>query len=445
MDQKIVFSEKLSKADSLILENLEADIKDVATRPQSKANGHTQTANGSANQPEEGDVVTKEEALRDEAALAIMTGMNDPNSTYFEPAVFNTWDLSTLGKLPPVLDRLLKSYVELGKSIVRVETDVVMLTHMILYFTTSVPSALWLFCHFTWAHGVMHTVMQVSYTGAYTLMMHQHIHGRGVLARPYAWLDLAFPYLLDPLMGHTWNSYFYHHVKHHHVEGNGPDDLSSTIRYQRDSLWHFLHYVGRFYFFVWFDLPLYFIRKNRPSFALKAAFWEFSSYALQYTMWKLNWRASIFVFLLPLAIMRLGLMIGNWGQHALVDRDEPDSDYRSSITLIDVPSNRHCFNDGYHTSHHLNPMRHWREHPVAFLKAKHTYASNGALVFHDIDYLFMTVTLLRKDYARLAQCMVPIGEKQIRMTMEERAAMLRRHTTAFTEEEIKAKFGNAKT
>lgn len=89
-------------------------------------------------------------------------------------------------------------------------------------------------------------------------------------------------------------------------------------------------------------------------------------------------------------------------------------------------------------------MRHWREHPVAFLKAKHTYASNGALVFHDIDYLFMTVTLLRKDYARLAECMVPIGEKQIRMTMEERAAMLRRHTTAFTEEEIKAKFGNAK-
>lgn len=128
-----------------------------------------------------------------------------------------------------------------------------------------------------------------------------------------------------------------HHVKHHHVEGNGPDDLSTTIRHQRDNVWHFLQYVGRFYFFIWFDLPGYFIRKNRPTAALKAAFWEFSSYALQYTMWKLNWRAAIFVFLLPLAIMRFGLMIGNWGQHALVDRDEPDSDYRSSITLLDVP------------------------------------------------------------------------------------------------------------
>lgn len=107
-------------------------------------------------------------------------------------------------------------------------------------------------------------------------------------------------------------------------------------------------------------------------------------------------------------------------------------------------SNRHCFNDGYHTSHHLNPLRHWREHPVAFLKAKHTYASQEALVFHDIDYLMITFKLLQKDYMHLAKCMVPIGERQIRMTLEERAAMLQRHTKAFTEEEIKAKFGGVK-
>lgn len=52
----------------------------------------------------------------------------------------------------------------------------------------------------------------------------------------------------------------------------------------------------------------------------------------------------------------------------------------------------------------------------------------------------MTFSLLRKDYAFLAKCMVPIGEKQIRMTMDERIAMLKRHTAAFTEEEIQAKF-----
>lgn len=108
--------------------------------------------------------------------------------------------------------------------------------------------------------------------------------------------------------------------------------------------------------------------------------------------------------------------------------------------LTVLQSNRHCFNDGYHTSHHLNPLRHWRDHPIAFLKGKKTYADQGALVFHNIDYLMMSVTLLRKDYMHLAKCLVPIGEAQIKMTMEERAAMLKRHTQAFTEEDIKVKF-----
>ncbi len=39
---------------------------------------------------------------------------------------------------------------------------------------------------------------------------------------------------------------------------------------------------------------------------------------------------------LPFALLRLGLMAGNWGQHAFVDDEDPDSDYRSSITTIDV-------------------------------------------------------------------------------------------------------------
>jgi hypothetical protein len=103
-------------------------------------------------------------------------------------------------------------------------------------------------------------------------------------------------------------------------------------------------------------------------------------------------------------------------------------------------SNRFCYNDGYHTSHHLNPLRHWREHPIAFLKQKETYARQQALVFHNIDYVMMTVKVLQKDYMHLAKCMVPIGN-QVDMTLDERAEMLRRKTRKFTEEEIKVKFG----
>lgn len=360
MDRNLVFAKDLSKADALVLRNLEADIKDVESKAALNGNG---TTNGNSElseftfitnaftnacamainctilipKPEQRrNANLTDEDVRDEAAIATMTALNDPKSSHFEPSVFNNWDLSDL-KPSPVLDRLLKSYVNLGNSVVRHETDVVFLTHLILYFTTSVPSALWLFYHFNWFHGVFHTIMQVSYTGTYTLMMHQHIHGRGILQKQFGWFDGTFPYLLDPLMGHTWNSYFYHHVKHHHVEGNGPNDLSSTIRYQRDSLLHFLHYVGRFYFFVGFELPLYFLKKAQYVSAAKVAFWEFGNYAMIWFLFTVNARAATFVVLLPLMVMRFGLMIGNWGQHALVDRDEPDSDYRSSITLIDVP------------------------------------------------------------------------------------------------------------
>ena len=126
------------------------------------------------------------------------------------------------------------------------------------------------------------------------------------------------------------------HAKHHHDEGNGPNDLSSTLRYQRDDLYHFLHYVGRFCLLIWLDLPLYFIRSGQLALAVKAASWELCYYLALYILWCHHARATFVLFILPLLLLRLGLMVGNWGQHAFVDHQEPDSDYRSSITLIDV-------------------------------------------------------------------------------------------------------------
>ncbi|KAM0332021.1 hypothetical protein ACHAQA_002287 [Verticillium albo-atrum] len=458
----VVFDPRLTKADVLVLRSLAAGCGAELPEKQQLAKNDLKRRVNSSHEPD-GDEIRKNSATQDldDAAIGALAGLNDPADPRFEPTVFNGTDLDEL-KLPPVLDAwLLRPYIRMARSIVRVDTDVVMLTHLLLYFSTSVPSAAFLFWRFSWVHAIIHLLMQGSYMGAYTLLMHQHIHMRGVLEKRFFVFDSLFPYVLDPLMGHTWNSYFYHHVKHHHVEGNGPDDLSSTIRYQRDNIYHFLHYVGRFLVLVWLDLPLYFMRKGRTVLALKTAFWELSSYAVQIMLFRLNPRATFIVLILPFTLLRFALMVGNWGQHAFVDHDEPASDYRSSITLIDVAvrlpyrdlftdleadfllqSNRHSFNDGYHTSHHLNPLRHWREHPLSFMKGKDLYASQQALVFHNIDYIMITVRLLAKDYLTLAKCMVPIGT-QVTTTMEERVALLKSHTRQFTEEEISAKFGNA--
>ncbi|KAK4100485.1 fatty acid desaturase [Parathielavia hyrcaniae] len=446
--EKLVLSPELTIQDTLVLRNLADDIaRHQHTKPTLKVEGDEGYLSAGSTSQEASDTKYGISAERDAADIDKLSGFNDPSSEDFEPTVISALDLRDLrARLPAaVYDHVVQPYIVWAQGLVRHETDVIMLTHLILYLATSLPSALWLFYRFSYLHGVLHFAMQVWYMGPYTLMMHQHIHMRGILAkRPLLrLLDAAFPYVTDPLMGHTWNSYFYHHVKHHHVEGNGPEDLSSTVRYQRDSLLHFLHYLGRFYLLVWLDLPLYFLRKGRTANAARAAFWELSNYAAMYTLFRLNSRATTFVLLCPLLLMRLGLMVGNWGQHAFVDADEPDSDFRSSITLIDVPSNRYCYNDGYHTSHHLNPLRHWRHHPVAFLKQKEVYANEKALVFHNIDYLMITISLLRKDYLHLARCLVPMGD-QMDMTLEERAAMLRRTTRRFTEEEIREKFGKGK-
>ncbi|KJZ75874.1 hypothetical protein HIM_04698 [Hirsutella minnesotensis 3608] len=452
MKRQLVFDDALTRADRVVLGNLAKDIEcwssiegtessDASTgRDSGLGSDEGSSLNGKSLRGH--DVRGSTRTARDVARLK---ASRDPTSSDFDPTVFQLVD-DWRGRFSPAFTRhVLEPYVRQARKVARHPTDVVMITHLIIYFTTLVPSAILLYRRFHLLHGLVHAAMQAYFCGTYTLMMHQHIHQRGILAKRFSLVDRMLPYILDPMMGHTWNSYFYHHVKHHHVENNGPDDLSSTLRYQRDSVGDFLRYVGRFYFFVWLDLPLYFLRKKRPGMAARAAGGEYLTFAFYATMgMRFGWKPTIFVYIIPLLLMRVGLMIGNWGQHAFVDADDPDSDFRSSITLIDVASNRFCFNDGYHTSHHLNPLRHWRDHPISLLQQKHTYASEGALVFHDIDFLMITFRLLQKNYRRLAECMVPLGS-QIDLTMDERIALLKTLTRRFSEDEIRQKFPHRKS
>ncbi|OAK94472.1 hypothetical protein IQ06DRAFT_260671 [Phaeosphaeriaceae sp. SRC1lsM3a] len=432
---------ELTGPDRVVLSVLQKQYELNGEAPHPRASDSADDSDDSAVKHSE-FVAPSPEDLQDQEQQAIeyLKNLNNPKSEAFEPTVFSSVDLPDI-KNGFFRKNIVEPYTRWARTVVRNEADVVMITHLLLYTSTTLPSAIYLFYNFRWWHAVLHGVMQGWYAGAYTLLKHQHIHARGVLSKKYALVDELFPYILDPLMGHTWNSYYFHHVKHHHVEGNGPNDLSSTVRYQRDDVWDFLRYVGRFYFLIWFDLPRYFLRTRKPTMAFQAAACELGNYAFLYFLFKyVNTRATIFVFLIPLALMRLALMTGNWGQHALVDELEPDSDFRSSITLIDVPSNRYCYNDGYHTSHHLNPLRHWREHPVAFLSQKKQYSDEHALVFYNIDYMMLTINLLRKNYDHIARCMVPMGE-QMKLTHEERVAMLKRKTRKFSEEDIAAKWG----
>ena len=127
------------------------------------------------------------------------------------------------------------------------------------------------------------------------------------------------------------SSYYYHHKQMHHVEANGPNDLSSTLRYQRDSPYDFLCYLGRVLVGVGIELPLYFWRKNKRKTAVKAAFNEATCLSMIALAAIYNIKAAMFTLVLPLCILRIGLMVGNWGELAF---DHVDS----NLLTLDRPT-----------------------------------------------------------------------------------------------------------
>ena len=196
-------------ADQLVLSNLCEDIRN----------------------PEKAEI-SKED---DDQTSEQLRALNDPAHPGFEPCIFAMYDDKDL---PDWLKQyVVEPYCHIASKIVRHPTDVVFLTNILWNLCITLPSAVYLFYDFTYFHGLVHLLHAGWCMGPFTLMMHNHIHNRGILAKSWRWLDASFPYLLEPLLGHTWDSYYYHHVKHHHVEGNGKRSTSmSCLRSLTDML-----------------------------------------------------------------------------------------------------------------------------------------------------------------------------------------------------------------
>lgn len=244
------------------------------------------------------------------------------------------------------------------------------------------------FQSFSFLHAALHIVV-VMYFCAETFMsmLHNTSHSPLFLDE-YSWFNLIIPYVLCPFFGQTWNTYFFHHVKHHHVEDNSLADLSSTRGYQRDSRLHFLIYFLRFALLIQIELPWYFVRKGQVMCAFKALFGEICSLGLFAYASYMNFYASLAVFLIPFCAIRFGMMAANWGQHAFINSDEKHS---HSVTIVNSTYNRIAFNDGFHASHHNNSLRHWTDHPSFSKDADFVNITfSGNVNFGDIWYLLMT-------------------------------------------------------
>ncbi len=238
------------------------------------------------------------------------------------------------------------------------------------------------------------------------LMLHCTMHRKFI--RNPSWLGRAHPYIMSFFFGVPMG-FWEHHIGMHHVEDNMPEDLSCTLRYRRDSFWHFLHYFGRFFFLASFELPLYLATHKRAKLARSAVLGEVAQWSIVIgSLALLDWRFGLTAFVLPCVLSRFSMMAGNWGQHAFINTAKPNGGFANAITCINTPYNKRCFNDGYHIGHHVSAKRHWAELPGDFLANRELYARENVVVFEGIDFFMVSVLLwlgawktLAKRYVRL--------------------------------------------
>jgi len=264
------------------------------------------------------------------------------------------------------------------------------------------------------------------FMGPLILMLHNTSHRR-LFKHKYKALNNFIPWCMGPFFGETPESYFAHHIGMHHAENNLEPDLSSTMRYDRSRFDHFMLYFLRFFFAGIPELSVYLVRKNRAQLMRRFLMGEFAFYLLVAGLMFVNWQATLVVFVFPFCFTRFMMMAGNWAQHAFIDPTAPGNAYRNSITCINTPYNKQCFNDGYHIGHHVRPMLHWTDMPGDFQKNIAKYRAEGSVVFQKIDYFMIWFYLMLGRFDWLAKHYVDLNPDQP-MTREQIMAHLRART-----------------
>jgi len=250
-------------------------------------------------------------------------------------------------------------------------------------------------------------ISQFYFKGSFGLMLHCFCH-RSTWRPEFQWTQKYILWFLCPFFGHLGESYNSHHIGMHHIAGNMPEDSSSTMGYQRDSLKDFIKYWWKFMIMGFHDTFQYLFKRDLKKFYVPLTWSEILFYIFAIAMLFVNFKATMLVFVVPFFFARLVMMLGNWTQHAFVDPNEPGDELASTVVCINTVYNHKCWNDGYHAFHHLKPSVHYTEYPLMFEKIKDQLAEKKTFVFSGIHYLHIFTWLMLRDYDKLASHLVNI-------------------------------------
>ena len=250
---------------------------------------------------------------------------------------------------------------------------------------------------------------QIFLRGSFGLMLHNITHRRMFKKSGANWLNKYITWVICPLFGQVPESYFAHHVGMHHVENNMPEDASSTMPYQRDSVKDFLRYYGHFVLHGATSTFMYLFTRQKNKYYVPLSAGQIILYVICVALCFVNFKATLWILIIPLIFSRLVMMLGNWTQHAFVDPNDPANTFKSTYNCINTGYNHKCWNDGYHLIHHLKPGAHYTEMPVMFLKEKERMVEQQTLVFDGVHYLHLFFYLMTKNYNKMADNLVNIN------------------------------------
>ena len=297
--------------------------------------------------------------------------------------------------------RLLRDKRDLVFVYETIRLSLLMLPLAALIYTPNIPGYIW------WPASIVYLMIFVAFKGPYGLMLHCTSH-RKLYIEKYDVLNRYVPWFLGLFFGQTPDTYYNHHLGMHHRENNLAPDKSTTMPYQRDSVKDFIRYYLDFFFLGIYKLCVFFFKKGNKKLFFKTLRGELIYIALMGTLLYFFFAPTMVVFIMPLLITRLIMMVGNWTQHAFVCPDDPGNPYKNSITVINNRYNRRCYNDGYHTNHHIKPALHYTDHPSMLMESKDEYAANKALIFDGLDFGGVFFGLMGKNYEKLADHVVNI-------------------------------------
>ena len=156
------------------------------------------------------------------------------------------------------------------------------------------------------------------------------------------------------------------------------------------------------------DTLMYLFHHKRKKVYTRMTFGEAMYILFCFGMCFVNFRAAVMVLIVPVIYARFIMMLGNWTQHSFIDKSDPDGHFSSVYNCINNVYNRNCWNDGYHSIHHLNPALHYTDIPKTFLKNKENFIKHKTFIFDGIHYLHIFAYLMFKRYDLLADNLVNI-------------------------------------